>query len=200
MQPTSIPLPLFLMCLFMSSFSWVPLLFSQPLTEDAVFECLKCLKKTNKRRWIQFFFKFRIVFLYHYVKNRAACGEFSRGTSLVLTKKLSEKFLLCLVKMKTAFFFIALAIRLNPWFVFAREKAKELWEWLHNLEAIKYDHCEKLKRQRYEVGKEIYVLVAKCPGLSFSPEGRVRYFHIRLIPLLRSFSSFPVWCYHNNNK
>lgn len=106
--------------------------------------------------------------------------------------------------MKTAFFFfIALAIRLNPWFVFAREKAKELWEWLHNLEAIKYDHCEKLKRQRYEVGKEIYVLVAKCPGLSFSPEGRVRYFHIRLIPLLRSFSSFPVWChlcYHNNNK
>ncbi|XP_075934630.1 troponin T, fast skeletal muscle isoforms-like isoform X1 [Anarhichas minor] len=32
-----------------------------------------------------------------------------------------------------------------------REKAKELWEWLHNLEAIKYDHCEKLTRQRYEV-------------------------------------------------
>ncbi|XP_031179598.1 troponin T, fast skeletal muscle isoforms-like isoform X4 [Sander lucioperca] len=32
-----------------------------------------------------------------------------------------------------------------------REKAKELWEWLHNLEAIKYDHCESLKRQRYEV-------------------------------------------------
>ncbi|XP_067347245.1 troponin T, fast skeletal muscle isoforms-like isoform X1 [Channa argus] len=32
-----------------------------------------------------------------------------------------------------------------------REKAKELWEWMRNLEAIKYDHCEKLKRQRYEV-------------------------------------------------
>ncbi|XP_068598277.1 troponin T, fast skeletal muscle isoforms-like [Brachionichthys hirsutus] len=32
-----------------------------------------------------------------------------------------------------------------------RDKAKELWEWLHNLEAVKYDHCEKLKRQRYEV-------------------------------------------------
>ncbi|XP_008335302.1 troponin T, fast skeletal muscle isoforms-like isoform X7 [Cynoglossus semilaevis] len=32
-----------------------------------------------------------------------------------------------------------------------REKAKDLWEWLHSLEAIKYDHCEKLKRQRYEV-------------------------------------------------
>lgn len=33
-----------------------------------------------------------------------------------------------------------------------REKAKEMWEWLHSLEEIKYDHCEKLKRQRYEVG------------------------------------------------
>ncbi|XP_044071509.1 troponin T, fast skeletal muscle isoforms-like isoform X3 [Siniperca chuatsi] len=32
-----------------------------------------------------------------------------------------------------------------------REKAKELWEWLHNLEAIKYDQSEALKRQRYEV-------------------------------------------------
>ncbi|XP_037652102.1 troponin T, fast skeletal muscle isoforms-like isoform X3 [Sebastes umbrosus] len=32
-----------------------------------------------------------------------------------------------------------------------REKAKELWEWLHSLEEIKYDHCDKLKRQRYEV-------------------------------------------------
>ncbi|XP_035484872.1 troponin T, fast skeletal muscle isoforms isoform X6 [Scophthalmus maximus] len=32
-----------------------------------------------------------------------------------------------------------------------RQKAKELWEWLHDLEAIKYDHCEALKRQRYEV-------------------------------------------------
>ncbi|WP_289465424.1 hypothetical protein, partial [Klebsiella pneumoniae] len=32
-----------------------------------------------------------------------------------------------------------------------REKAKELWDWLHKLEAIKYDHCQKLQRQRYEV-------------------------------------------------
>uniref|UniRef100_A0A3P9LYH1 Troponin T type 3a (skeletal, fast) n=1 Tax=Oryzias latipes TaxID=8090 RepID=A0A3P9LYH1_ORYLA len=32
-----------------------------------------------------------------------------------------------------------------------REKAKDLWEWLHNLEALKYDYSEKLKRQRYEV-------------------------------------------------
>uniref|UniRef100_A0A3Q3IS95 Troponin T3, fast skeletal type n=1 Tax=Monopterus albus TaxID=43700 RepID=A0A3Q3IS95_MONAL len=32
-----------------------------------------------------------------------------------------------------------------------REKAKEMWEWLHTLEEIKYDECEKLKRQTYEV-------------------------------------------------
>ncbi|XP_069031198.1 troponin T, fast skeletal muscle isoforms-like, partial [Embiotoca jacksoni] len=32
-----------------------------------------------------------------------------------------------------------------------KEKANELWAWLHNLEAIKYDNWEKLKRQRYEV-------------------------------------------------
>ncbi|XP_015228874.1 PREDICTED: troponin T, fast skeletal muscle isoforms-like isoform X5 [Cyprinodon variegatus] len=32
-----------------------------------------------------------------------------------------------------------------------REKANELYDWLTNLEAIKYDHCEMLKRQRYEV-------------------------------------------------
>uniref|UniRef100_A0A667ZI86 Troponin T3, fast skeletal type n=1 Tax=Myripristis murdjan TaxID=586833 RepID=A0A667ZI86_9TELE len=32
-----------------------------------------------------------------------------------------------------------------------REKAKELWESLHNLESKKYDHNETLKRQKYEV-------------------------------------------------
>ncbi|XP_047218986.1 troponin T, fast skeletal muscle isoforms-like isoform X5 [Girardinichthys multiradiatus] len=32
-----------------------------------------------------------------------------------------------------------------------RGKANDLWDWLTNLEAIKYDHCEMLKRQRYEV-------------------------------------------------
>lgn len=42
---------------------------------------------------------------------------------------------------------------LTVWFLSSREKAKELWEWLHNLEAMKYDHCEQLKRQRYEVGE-----------------------------------------------
>ncbi|XP_011608146.1 troponin T, fast skeletal muscle isoforms-like isoform X8 [Takifugu rubripes] len=32
-----------------------------------------------------------------------------------------------------------------------RETAQELWQVLLNLEEIKFDHCEKLKRQRYEV-------------------------------------------------
>ncbi|XP_028331303.1 troponin T, fast skeletal muscle-like isoform X4 [Gouania willdenowi] len=32
-----------------------------------------------------------------------------------------------------------------------RETAKEMWQVLFDLEAIKYDSCEKLKRQRYEV-------------------------------------------------
>ncbi|XP_019723060.1 troponin T, fast skeletal muscle isoforms-like isoform X7 [Hippocampus comes] len=32
-----------------------------------------------------------------------------------------------------------------------RETAKQMLEWLHSLEEIKYDHLEKLKRERYEV-------------------------------------------------
>ncbi|KAI1889873.1 hypothetical protein AGOR_G00167400 [Albula goreensis] len=32
-----------------------------------------------------------------------------------------------------------------------REKAKELWEWMQTLESEKFDHIEKLKRQKYEV-------------------------------------------------
>uniref|UniRef100_A0A8D8IWV2 Troponin T, fast skeletal muscle isoforms n=1 Tax=Culex pipiens TaxID=7175 RepID=A0A8D8IWV2_CULPI len=32
-----------------------------------------------------------------------------------------------------------------------REKAKELWDWLYSLEAEKFEHMEKLKRQKYEV-------------------------------------------------
>uniref|UniRef100_A0A8C9SP32 Troponin T3, fast skeletal type n=1 Tax=Scleropages formosus TaxID=113540 RepID=A0A8C9SP32_SCLFO len=32
-----------------------------------------------------------------------------------------------------------------------REKAKELWEVMHTLESEKFDHIEKLKRQKYEV-------------------------------------------------
>lgn len=43
-----------------------------------------------------------------------------------------------------------------------REKAKEMWEWLHSLEEIKYDHCEKLKRQRYEVGSGEEELLTVC--------------------------------------
>lgn len=50
----------------------------------------------------------------------------------------------------------------GSWFVFVREKAKELWEWLHNLEAIKYDHGEALKRQRYEVSEETWYICACC--------------------------------------
>lgn len=33
----------------------------------------------------------------------------------------------------------------------SRETAQELWQELFHLEEIKFDHCEKLKRQRYEV-------------------------------------------------
>ncbi|XP_016361375.1 troponin T, fast skeletal muscle isoforms-like isoform X5 [Sinocyclocheilus anshuiensis] len=32
-----------------------------------------------------------------------------------------------------------------------KEKAKELWDWLYQLEAEKFQHIEKLKRQKYEV-------------------------------------------------
>ncbi|KAJ7994556.1 hypothetical protein DPEC_G00250690 [Dallia pectoralis] len=32
-----------------------------------------------------------------------------------------------------------------------KDKAKELWEWMNQLESDKYEHMEKLKRQRYEV-------------------------------------------------
>uniref|UniRef100_A0A672R9H1 Troponin T, fast skeletal muscle isoforms-like n=1 Tax=Sinocyclocheilus grahami TaxID=75366 RepID=A0A672R9H1_SINGR len=32
-----------------------------------------------------------------------------------------------------------------------KEKAKELWDWMYQLEAEKFEHIEKLKRQKYEV-------------------------------------------------
>ncbi|XP_046897310.1 troponin T, fast skeletal muscle-like isoform X9 [Hypomesus transpacificus] len=32
-----------------------------------------------------------------------------------------------------------------------KEKAKELWDWMYLLEAEKFDHLEKLKRQKYEI-------------------------------------------------
>lgn len=44
------------------------------------------------------------------------------------------------------------------WFVFIRETAKQMLEWLHSLEEIKYDHLEKLKRERYEVCQAHWLL------------------------------------------
>lgn len=35
-----------------------------------------------------------------------------------------------------------------------REKAKELWDWLYTLEAEKFEHMERLKRQKYEVRQQ----------------------------------------------
>ncbi|XP_033909798.1 troponin T, fast skeletal muscle isoforms-like isoform X2 [Acipenser ruthenus] len=32
-----------------------------------------------------------------------------------------------------------------------KEKAKELWEWMHSLESEKFDYGEQLKKQKYEV-------------------------------------------------
>ncbi|XP_041132228.1 troponin T, fast skeletal muscle isoforms-like isoform X1 [Polyodon spathula] len=32
-----------------------------------------------------------------------------------------------------------------------REKAKELWDWMHSLESEKFDYGEQLKKQKYEV-------------------------------------------------
>ncbi|XP_063044736.1 troponin T type 3b (skeletal, fast) isoform X6 [Engraulis encrasicolus] len=32
-----------------------------------------------------------------------------------------------------------------------KEKAKELWDWMYQLESEKFDHMEKLKKQKYEV-------------------------------------------------
>uniref|UniRef100_A0A8D0GCX4 Troponin T3, fast skeletal type n=1 Tax=Sphenodon punctatus TaxID=8508 RepID=A0A8D0GCX4_SPHPU len=36
-----------------------------------------------------------------------------------------------------------------------RDKAKELWDWLYELETEKYDFSEKMKRQKYEVGRTV---------------------------------------------
>lgn len=32
-----------------------------------------------------------------------------------------------------------------------RDKAKELWDWLYQLETEKYDFTEQIKRKKYEV-------------------------------------------------
>lgn len=36
-------------------------------------------------------------------------------------------------------------------FLFIREKAKELWEWIHELEAEKFDLQYQFTTQKYEV-------------------------------------------------
>lgn len=48
-----------------------------------------------------------------------------------------------------------------------REKAKELWQSIYNLEAEKFDLQEKFKQQKYEVS---YSLCPSChtPGLTWS--------------------------------
>lgn len=63
-----------------------------------------------------------------------------------------------------------------------REKANELWQWLIELEADKFDFSEKLKRQKYDVshltcGSHTYPpkLVSKLshnnPRSVFAPSG-----------------------------
>uniref|UniRef100_A0A3B5M5H9 Troponin T3, fast skeletal type n=1 Tax=Xiphophorus couchianus TaxID=32473 RepID=A0A3B5M5H9_9TELE len=68
-----------------------------------------------------------------------------------------------------------------------RGKANELWDWLTSLEAIKYDHCEMLKRQRYEVSDR------KTPNahgaknvqtrIKFKNRKRILFFYINIFVL-----------------
>lgn len=44
-----------------------------------------------------------------------------------------------------------------------REKAKELWQSIHNLEAEKFDLQEKFKQQKYEVSGSL------CPSFGRGP-------------------------------
>lgn len=67
-----------------------------------------------------------------------------------------------------------------------REKAKELWDWLYSLEAEKFQHIEKLKRQKYEVrdlsndhlhnttSVQLFYFVSSWP--TFVLLGKMRYF------------------------
>lgn len=43
-------------------------------------------------------------------------------------------------------------VRSNLTDLYHREKAKELYEWIKTLESEKFDHMERLKKQKYEVG------------------------------------------------
>lgn len=71
--------------------------------------------------------------------------------------------------------------------VFVRGKANELWDWLTSLEAIKYDHCEMLKRQRYEVsdGKTPNAHGAKNlqTRIKFKNKKRILFFYINIFVL-----------------
>ena len=44
-----------------------------------------------------------------------------------------------------------------------RERAKEMWEWIYQLESEKFDLTEKMKRQKYEVSH----LVENIQNLDF---------------------------------
>lgn len=49
--------------------------------------------------------------------------------------------------------FIVFQLRLafgNCHAMFFREKAKEMWQWIYQLESEKFDLTEKMKKQKYE--------------------------------------------------
>ena len=39
-----------------------------------------------------------------------------------------------------------------------REKAKELWDWLYTLEEEKYDHEQRINRQKYDVSLFLFAM------------------------------------------
>lgn len=43
-------------------------------------------------------------------------------------------------------------------FLFPREKAKELWEWMYELEAEKFELLYQFSRQKYEVCDCVFML------------------------------------------
>ncbi|KAM7134546.1 LOW QUALITY PROTEIN: troponin T, slow skeletal muscle [Macrochelys suwanniensis] len=53
-----------------------------------------------------------------------------------------------------------------------REKAKELHEWIHQLESEKFDLMEKLKRQKYEINI-LYNSISHAQKFKKGPKGRL---------------------------